>query len=388
MSVRPDVPKSALVEELCDRFARIYGQPPQAIWRAPGRVNIIGEHTDYNEGFVLPMALSKGVTVCAAARSDHGLMLTSRQGGSAVVDLDDLAPGSVAGWAAYAAGVAWALRQAGYDIQGASVAIDSDLTAGVGLSSSAALECAVALALTDLSGVTVPRTELARIARQAENDFVGVPTGIMDQFAALLCRSGHALLIDCRTECAAAVPLDFASAGRCLMIIDTRVRHALTDGRYAERNRECEAAARTLGVRSLRDVAEDQQLASIPSAVIRRRARHVLQENCRVLKAAELLHDGQLPAIGKLMTASHASLRDDFQVSWPQADAAVDAALSACADGARMTGGGFGGSVIALVPVSLRQSVVAAVRRRFSKNNWREPTITSAMPSDGASRIR
>jgi galactokinase len=258
----------------------------------------------------------------------------------------------------------------------------------VGLSSSAALECAIALALTELSGVTVPRTELVRIARQAENEFVGVPSGIMDQSAALLCRAGHALLIDCRTECAAAVPLDLASADRCLMIIDTRMRHALTDGNYAERSRECEAAARALGVRSLRDVAEERQLAAISSEVIRRRARHVIQENCRVVTAAKLLHDGRLAAIGNLMTASHTSLRDDFQVSWPQADAAVDAALSAGADGARMTGGGFGGSVIALVPASLSRPVAAAVRLRFRENNWQEPIITSAVPSEGALRIR
>jgi galactokinase len=387
MSLR-DIPKPVVVDEVWHWFARTYKQPPQGKWRAPGRVNIIGEHTDYNEGFVLPMALSNGVTICAAERSDHRLVLTSRQAGPAVVELDNLTPGSAAGWAAYGAGVAWALRQAGYVIHGANIAIDSDLPTGVGLSSSAALECAIALALTEMSGVTVPRTELARIARQAENDFVGVPSGIMDQTASLLCRAGYALLIDCRTECAAAVPLDFASAGRYLMIIDTRIRHALTDGRYAERNRECLAAARALGVRSLRDVAGERQLASIPSDVIRRRARHVIQENCRVLEAAKLLQDGRLAVIGDLMTASHMSLRDDFQVSWPQADEAVDAALSAGADGARMTGGGFGGSVIALVPVALSQSVAASVRRRFTDNKWLEPTITSAVPSDGARRIR
>jgi galactokinase len=383
-----DMPKPVAVDDVWRWFTRTYGQPPEGVWRAPGRVNIIGEHTDYNEGFVLPMALGSGVTICAARRSDHRLVLASRQAGTAMVELDSLAPGSVTGWPAYAAGVAWALGQAGYDVHGASIAIDSDLPAGVGLSSSAALECAIALALTELSGETVPRTELARIARRAENEFVGVPSGIMDQSAALLCRAGHALLIDCRTECAAPVPLDFASAGRCLVIIDTRIRHALTDGKYAERNRECAAAARALGVHSLRDVAGEQQLAAISSEVIRRRARHVIQENCRVLKAAELLQDGRLAAIGELMTASHSSLRDDFEVSWPQADAAVDAALSAGADGARMTGGGFGGSVIALVPALLKESVAAAARRRFSENNWPEPTITSAVPSDGASRIR
>lgn len=383
-----DMPKPLAVDEVWRWFARTYDQQPEGTWRAPGRVNIIGEHTDYNEGFVLPMALASGVTVCAASRSDHRLVLISHQAGSAVVELDDLAPGSVAGWPAYAAGVAWALRRAGYDVCGASVAIDSDLPAGVGLSSSAALECAIALALTELNGVTVPRTELARIARRAENEFVGVPTGIMDQSAALLSRAGHALLIDCRTECAAAVPLDFAAADRCLLIIDTRIRHALTDGRYAERFSECRAAAGALGVRSLRDVAGESQLADIRSDNIRRRARHVIQENSRVLRAAELLKDGQVAAIGELMIASHTSLRDDFQVSWPQADAAVDAALRAGADGARMTGGGFGGTVIALVPAALSHSVVTSVRRRFSENKWQEPTIATAVPSGGAHRVR
>jgi len=383
-----DTPKPLLADEVCDRFGRTFDQLPEGIWRAPGRVNIIGEHTDYNEGFVLPMALSEGVVVCAARRSDHRLVLSSRQAGSAVVELDNLTPGSVTGWAGYAAGVAWALRQAGYLVLGASIAIDSDLPVGVGLSSSAALECAIALALTELSGVTVPRTELARIARQAENDFVGVPSGIMDQTAALLCRAGHALLIDCRTDCAAAVSLDLTSANRCLMIIDTRIRHALTDGKYAERNRECQAAARALGVRSLRDAAAEEELASIPSETIRRRARHVIHENRRVLQAAQLLQEGQLAGIGNLMTASHTSLRDDFQVSWPEADAAVDAAISAGADGARMTGGGFGGSVIALVPAALSRTVATSARHRFSENRWQEPTVTLAAPSGGACRIR
>jgi galactokinase len=374
-------------EELSDLFGQHYGQPPEGTWRAPGRVNIIGEHTDYNEGFVMPMALSQGVTVCAAGRSDDRLVLMSRQTGLAAIELGTLTPGSVTGWPAYAAGVAWALQEAGYAIHGASIAIDSDLPAGAGLSSSAALECAIALALTELSDVTVPRTELARIARQAENEFVGVPTGIMDQSAALLCRAGHALLLDCRTVQAVAVPFSLAAAGRCLMIIDTRIRHALTDGRYAERSHECEDAARALGIHFLRDVTGEEQLADIHKDVLRRRACHVVQENRRVLKAADFLQDGQLAMIGSLMTASHSSLRDNFEVSWPQADAAVDAALAAGADGARMTGGGFGGAVIALVPLTLTRSLLTSVRQRFSHANWPEPTFTLATPSEGAHRI-
>jgi galactokinase len=380
--------RRVLVDEVCGWFAARYGQPPDGAWRAPGRVNIIGEHTDYNDGFVLPMAISEGVTVCAARRSDNRLVIMSRQAGSAAVQLDDLAPGSVTGWSAYPAGVAWALRQAGYVIGGATIALDTDLPAGAGLSSSAALECAIALALTELSGLAVPRPDLVRIAHRAENDFVGVPTGIMDQSAALLCRPGHALLLDCRTACAAAIPLDLPAAGRCLMIIDTQVRHALADGRYAQRRRECETAARTLGVPALRDVAGGpEQLAGIDEDRIRRRARHVIEENRRVLQTAQLLQDGQLALIGRLMTDSHISLRDDFNVSWPQADAAVDAALTAGADGARMIGGGFGGSVLALLPVALARSVTTSVSRRFKEVSWQEPVFMAAPPSSCACRV-
>jgi galactokinase len=380
--------RPVLVDEVCGWFARHNGRPPDGAWRAPGRVNIIGEHTDYNDGFVLPMAISMGVTVCAARRADNRLVVMSRHAGLAAVQLDDLAPGSVTGWSAYPAGVAWALRQAGYVIGGASVAIDSDLPVGAGLSSSAALECAIALALTELSGLTVPRPELVQIARRAENDFVGVPTGIMDQSAALLCRAGHALLLDCRTACAAALPLDLAAAGRCLMIIDTAIRHALTEGSYSDRRRDCEAAARMLGVPTLRDVAGGpEQLDCIQDDALRRRARHVIEENRRVLQTAELLQDGQLPLLGGLMTDSHYSLRDDFDVSWPQADAAVDAALTAGADGARMIGGGFGGSVLALLPVALTASVTTSVSRVFRETGWPQPAFTLAQPSSSACRL-
>ena len=379
-----------LVHDVWGWFAEHYGLPPDGAWRAPGRVNIIGEHTDYNDGFVLPMALRQGVTVCAGRRADNRLVIISRQAGQAAVQLDAVAPGSATGWSAYAIGVAWALRQAGYVISGANVAIDSDLPAGAGLSSSAALECAIALALTELNGVTVPRTELAQIAHRAENDFVGVPTGIMDQSAALICRAGHALLLDCRASRSAALPLDLHAAGRCLIIIDTRIRHALADGRYASRRRECEAAARMLGVSALREATGSGpgQLASIDDGRIRRRARHVIDENRRVLQTAEHLQNGQLALIGRHMTESHKSLRDDFDVSWPQADAAVAAALTAGADGARMIGGGFGGSVLALLPVARTASVTTSVSRVFKETGWQAPAFTLAQPSSSATRLR
>ena len=238
-------------------FASRYGREPEGVWFAPGRVNLIGG-PDYNEVFVLPFALGLGVRAAAARRPDRRIALTSRQqhGEPVLLDIDTVEPGSVSGWAAYPAGVAWALRRAGYLAGGADVAIDADLPAGAGLSSSAALECATALALTGLYRRPVPRPELAALARRAENDFVGVPSGIMDQIAALLCRAGHALLLDCRTGTGTPVPLDPAAAGLTLLVIDTRARHALGDGRYAERRRACEQAASALGVRSLRDVTD------------------------------------------------------------------------------------------------------------------------------------
>ncbi|MGO9501429.1 MAG: galactokinase [Streptosporangiaceae bacterium] len=372
-------------------FADLYAAAPEGVWRAPGRVNLIGEHTDYNEGFVLPFALSAGVTAAAARRDDAMLALASRQAEAepVTVALADLAPGSVDGWGAYPAGVAWALRSAGYPVGGASFALDADLPLGAGLSSSAALQCAIALALTELYQLSLPRPELAAIARRAENEFVGAPTGIMDQSAALLCRAGHALLLDCRSGETAAVPLDPAAAGLALLVINTRARHALTDGGYGDRRRECEAAARALGVPSLRDAGDDLGvLDELADPVLRRRARHIMTENWRVLETASLLRRRQLGQTGDLLTASHVSLRDDFEISWPEADTAVETAIEAGALGARMIGGGFGGSVIALVPAAQAASIAAEVTDSFAEQGWREPQFADAVPSDSARRLR
>ena len=370
-------------------FAERYGREPEGTWFAPGRVNLIGG-PDYTEVFVLPFALGAGVFAAASRRSDRRIALTSRQaaGEPVLLDIDTLEPGSAAGWAAYPAGVAWALRQAGYLAGGADVAIDADLPAGAGLSSSAALECSVALALTELYQVPVPRRELAALARRAENDFAGVPTGIMDQIVALLGRAGHALLLDCRSGTETAVPLDPAAAGLTMLVIDTRARHALADGQYGNRRRACEQGASMLGVRSLRDITGDPgALARLTEPYLRRLAGHVIAENDRVLRAAGLLRAGDLAAIGELLTASHRSLRDEFRVSWPQADEAVEAAVDAGAAGARMTGGGFGGSVVALVPAERAGQVRRAVSGRFARHHWPAPHYLDAVPSDGARRI-
>ncbi len=385
------------------RFAQWSGAEAHGVWRAPGRVNLIGEHTDYNDGFALPFAIGASVCVAAARRDDGLLALTScQESGEITVPVEGLAAGSVTGWAAYPAGVAWSLRSAGCPIAGASLAVDADLTPGAGLSSSAALECATALALTELYQVRVPRSELAALARRAENDFVGAPTGIMDQLAVLTCTEGHALLLDCRSGTGTQVPFDLGATGLSIVIIDTRSRHELTDGGYAARRAACEEAARLLGVPALRDITDAAELtrlagftgpagfagpAEFAGEELLRRARHVVTENNRVTRSAQLLRAGRLADIGPLLTASHESLRDDFEVSWPQADAAVEASIAAGALGARMTGGGFGGSVIALIPARLADAVTAAVGESFAAAGWAAPAITATTPSASARRV-
>jgi galactokinase len=370
-------------------FRDVFGTAPDGAWYAPGRVNLIGEHTDYNEGFVLPFALSRGTLAVARRRGDGVLDVRSRQvpGGGLAIPVGELAPGAVPGWAAYPAGVLWAMRAAGHPVGGVSIVVDSDLPRGAGLSSSAALECAVALALTDLHGLDVPRSELVTIAQRAENDFVGVPCGIMDQSASLLCQAGHALLLDCRTSEAAAVPFDPAAAGLELLVIDTAARRELADGDYASRRDECEQAARALGVRALRDITEVSELARLADPVLRRRARHVVTENQRVVQTVALLRAGRLGEAGGVLAASHASLRDDFEISWPEADVTVTTATEAGALGARMIGGGFGGSVIALVPARDCARVRHRVSAEFCRRGWPPPQFLDAMPSGGARRV-
>jgi galactokinase len=385
-------------------FRERFGREPDGVWLAPGRANLMGEHTDYNDGFVLPFALGQGVMAAAARHPDRAgpgtrrLAVCSRQepGEPVEAGLDGLAPGRVTGWAAYPAGVAWALEAAGHRVPGACLAIDSDLPAGAGLSSSAALECATALALTSLGGFDVPRAELVTITRRAENEFAGVPTGIMDQSASLLCRAGHALLLDCRSLESWQVPFDPAAAGAGLLLINTRARHELTDGEYGRRRAECEEAARRLGIPSLRDLTDLADTASLTDPVLRRRVRHVVTDNQRVLKVVALLRAPGGPSadtyreIGQLLTQAHVSLRDDFEVSWPEADAAVEAALAAGAVGARMIGGGFGGSVLALVPAAADQGagpVRDAVTGAFARRGWTAPEFLDAVPADSARQV-
>ncbi|MFF4604534.1 galactokinase [Streptomyces sp. NPDC001339] len=379
-------------------FREVYGAEPTGVWAAPGRVNLIGEHTDYNDGFVLPLALPHTTLAAAAPRTDGVLRLHSGGADGGVVDLriDELRPAPPqAGWAAYPAGVVWAMREAGLPVGGADLHYESTVPTGAGLSSSAALEVATALALDDLFALGLERQRLARIAQRAENAFVGVPCGIMDQTAAACCTEGHALFLDTRELTHRQVPFDLPGEGLRLLVVDTRVKHALGDGAYAERRAGCERAARALGVRALRDVAPAQlpdalaRLAGAPDvADVQPLVRHVVTENHRVAEVIACLDAGRPRAIGPLLTAGHASLRDDFAVSCPELDLVVEAATAAGALGARMTGGGFGGSAVVLVEEADAVAVGAAVTEAFAAAGYTAPRLFEAVPSAGAHRIR
>jgi galactokinase len=365
-----------------------------SVWFAPGRANLMGEHTDYNKGLVLPFALAQGVTATAVARPGRLLALRSKQAPDepVTIPVDTLEPGSVTGWAAYPAGVAWALREAGYPVTGASIDIDSDLPVGAGVSSSAALECSVALALCWLAGASVPRRELAAIAKRAENDFVGAPTGIIDQSAAVVCRAGHAMLLDCDTLEVTQVPFRPGRDGIATLIVDTRVTHALVDGEYGRRRAECEEAARLVGTPFLGAVTDIAVADRIADPVLRRRARHVISDCARARAIASALQEAADARVtyrftGQLLTQAHVSLRDDFEVSWPAADVAVDVAIAAGAYGARMIGGGFGGSVLALVPADRLPAVRGSLTEAFVQRSWTPPQFLDAVPSAAARRI-
>jgi galactokinase len=372
-------------------FVERFGGAPEGVWAAPGRVNVIGEHTDYNDGFVLPVALPHTTRAAVGRRSDGRVALASLQGDGAVVELglDELAPGRPDGWAGYPAGVVDGLRERLPG--GVNVLVDTDVPVGAGLSSSAALTCSVALALRDLVAPELTRADLVDLARRSENDFVGAPTGILDQSASLLCTAGHALFLDTREQRTEQVPLDLAAQGLELLVVDTGTSHTHADGGYGDRRRECEEAAARLGVPALRDIADVAGLAKLDDGgdcVLLRRARHIVTENSRVLEVVEILRgSGDPRAIGPVLTAGHASLRDDFQISTDELDACVAAAVGAGAHGARMVGGGFGGSAVVLVDLDRSEAVASAVRAEFARRGFRAPRTFDVVPSAGARRL-
>jgi galactokinase len=371
-------------------FADIYGHAPAGAWAAPGRVNLIGEHTDYNDGFVLPFALPMRTVVEASTVERPEWTVTSTHSDAKVTfGLDELRPGRVPDWAGYVAGVVWALREAGFEVPGAVMSISSDVPVGSGLSSSAALECAVLTALADLGDLDVPVGDRPRLAQRAENDYVGMPCGIMDQAAATLCRAGHALFLDCRSLDVSHIPFDVSASGLAVLVIDTQAPHRHTDNEYATRRRTCEEAARALGVPALRDVTDlPTALAALPDEVTRRRVRHVVTENQRVLDTVALLRDARPAGIGPLLTASHESMRDDYEITVPEVDTAVSAALAAGAYGARMTGGGFGGCVLALIDEPAADEVTGAVTKAYAAHDFAAPSTFLAVPGPGAARLR
>ncbi len=355
-------------------------------WAAPGRVNLIGEHLDYNGGPVLPMAIDRRTVVAATVRDDGVVSVTSESFEGPVAFDGSVGPGEVTGWAAYVAGVVWALRSSGLTVPGLSLRVSSDIPVGAGLSSSHALECAVAIAVRDLGELPVDDIGLALATRRAENDYVGVPTGIMDQLASLCGVAGHPLLIETAALSVRPKPAHWAEDGLTLVVIDTRARHAHADGAYADRRRECAAAASELGVESLAAAALDD-VESLADSTLRRRSRHVVTEAARVEQAVAALGRRDWTRFGRLLCESHASLRADFEVSCAELDVAVDTALGAGALGARMTGGGFGGSAIALVPAGLVESVIAACRKAFARRGFPAPSAFPVQPASGAGRL-
>jgi galactokinase len=395
-------------------FRQVTGRAPDGVWAAPGRVNLIGEHTDYSGGLVLPMALPQVCLAAAAARDDGRVTVHSRQrqeprqgqpgmgrqgqqgqqgrqpAGASSFPVT-VRPGQVDGWAGYVMGIVWALREAGHPLPGADLVLDSQVPIGAGLSSSAAIGCSVVLALRDLFDLPLDRWQLAAIARRCENEFVGAPTGAMDQLASLLASQRHLLFLDTRSMRVEQVPFELDRHGLTLLVIDSQTRHELSDGGYGSRRRAVEDGAQLLGVPQLRDVPAEElkaRLARIADRVIARRVRHVITENARVWAVANLLRRGGDPrTIGPILSAGHRSLRDDFEISMPQLDTAVEAAELAGAYGARMTGGGFGGSAITLVDTDAVERVQAAVDAAYSRGGYRPARYLGVTPASGARRL-
>ena len=384
----PVAPERA--ERVAAAFEDWAGSAAEGVWAAPGRVNLIGEHTDYNDGFVLPFAIDRRTFAAVRRRADDVVRCRSLQEGEAQERrLSELGPGASDGWAAYPEGVVWALLQDGVALGGVDVLVDSDVPQGSGVSSSAALEAAVALALTEAHGANVDRRQLAAVGRRAEAEVVGVPTGVMDQLACLLAREAHALFLDTRSLAVEYVPLSLREHALCLLVLDTRAPRRLVEGAYAERRATCEAAASKLGVAALRDVSTDDLEAARDrlDEVEYRRARHVVTENERVLAAVDALRARELESCGPLLLASHESLRYDYEVSSPELDVAVDGALAAGAVGARMTGAGFGGCAIALVAADRAEAVEREVSGRFAMRGWTAPGVFPVEPAGAAARV-
>lgn len=372
-------------------FKQEYDREPAGVWSAPGRVNLIGEHTDYNEGFVFPFAINRRTYAAVAPRHDNMICVASSFSKQTFqVSISDIKNDESNGWAAYPFGVAYAVAKLSGKQQtlGFDIFIDSDVPVGAGLSSSAAIECAVGLALNDLWNAGLDKKTLAKAGQLGENEIVGAPTGIMDQTASLFGELDHAVFLDCRSLEAIAVELGFAEAGLELLIIDTKVAHRLVDGGYAARRAACEAGAKALGVSSLRDLTEADldRATELLDPTTLRRVRHVISENARVERTVATLKASGPRAIGELLYASHESMRDDFEISIDELDTAVEISIRHGALGARMTGGGFGGAAIALTPVEKISEVTLSVLAEFEALGYAKPEIFAVSAAPGAKR--
>jgi len=370
-------------------FATLFGQSPEIVTEAPGRVNLIGEHVDYCDGFVMPFAISDRTYAAIAKRSDRKIRISSkqRQGEIFETSLDQLSPTGEGDWERYILGVIWAFDK---NIStGLDILVDGGVALGAGLSSSAALECSIATALNHLFAAGLSLSELARLAQRAENEYVGVPCGIMDQSVSLMAQAGNALLLDCRDLSTEQIPLDLASAGLELLIIDTRAHHALVDGGYAERRASCESAAAKLGVKALRDcsIALLESSRAKLTELEYMRAEHVVNDIERVYETVDFLKRNDFESVGKILTKSHASLRDLFEISCVELDLAVDTALANKSLGGRMIGGGFGGSAIALFKVADIEPAKLAIAAAFKAAGFVEPRFFTSLPSSGAAII-
>jgi galactokinase len=376
-------------------FGKIHGRPPRWIAAAPGRVNVIGEHTDYNDGYVLPMAIEFYTIMAADTRSDGEPVMTIRstsQPDVATIDLSQPVKPMLPKWGNYSRGVVAGFLARGIDLGGLDVLLHSTVPLGSGLSSSAALEVATATLLEAVTGTTIDPIEKALLAQKAEHEFANVPCGIMDQFVSTLGKEGHLLLLDCRSRETQLVPMSDPSVA--LLIINSNVKHELSGGEYAERRAQCEEAARILRVKSLRDAVPDQLedvKRNMPD-LIYRRARHVIYENNRVYEASHRIRAGHWNRVGNLMYASHDSLRNDYEVSCEELDTIVNIATDiGCQGGSvygcRMTGGGFGGCCVALVKASALENVSERIAADYKAITSIDPTIFSSRPAAGATII-
>jgi len=367
-----------------EKFLETFGEEPDLVAAAPGRVNLIGEHIDYSEGFVLPFAIKDRTMVAARKRDDSTVRIASAQRRSKIVtvDISEVKPGLKGEWERYALGVLWSMGVK----SGVDLLIDGHVPLGAGLSSSAALECSVATAMNHLFDMGFNLEELARLTQKAENQYVGVPCGIMDQSVSLMASRGFALLLDCRDLSTRNIPFDVASHGLELLIIDTQAHHALTDGGYAERRASCEAVAAKLSVKSMRELtmAQLDSARATLSETEYIRARHAITEMKRVLDCVDALGSGDFVRVGQLINESHRSLRDDYTVSCPELDTAVEASLAAAALGSRMVGGGFGGSAIALIEAAKTSQTINAIEKAFADKKFKAPRFFTSLPSQGA----